>query len=84
MKQTEQLEPAKSIISRAGGVDAVAAITGRHRTRVYRWMYSTDRGGTGGEIPQKEARKILDHARKNGIELTADDFMPVRAPEVAA
>jgi hypothetical protein len=68
------MEPAKTIIDRFGGVEVVAAITGRHVSRVYRWMYPRDRGGTGGLIPQGEARKLLAHAKASNIPVSADEF----------
>lgn len=77
------MNPAASIISRMGGVEAVAAITGRHISRVYRWTYPVERGGTGGEIPRKEARKILAYARDNGIGLSAEDFLTPLSGEAA-
>lgn len=75
--RTEHLDPARSIIARLGGVDAVAQITKKSRTRVFRWMYPADRGGTGGLIPQREIPKLLDEAKDRKIKLTPADFMPV-------
>jgi hypothetical protein len=78
------LEPAKSIIGKLGGPEKVAEITGRHISRVYRWMYSAARGGTGGVIPHGEARKLLDYADANGIDLQpADFFASTEGSEVA-
>jgi translation initiation factor IF-1 len=74
---TEHLNPAKSIIERLGGVDVVAEICGKDRTRVYRWMYPRKRGGTGGLIPQTEFHKLLDYAKRHGIRLRPGDFMAV-------
>jgi hypothetical protein len=74
------LDPAKSILDRIG-YEAAAAVTGKHISRVYRWTYPTDRGGTGGVIPHADALKLLDHARANSIALTEADFM--RAPSAA-
>lgn len=80
--QSVHLEPARTIIERLGGVDEVAKITGKHRTRVFRWMYSADRGGTGGLIPQREIPKLLQFAREAGIRLRHADFFA--ATEAAA
>lgn len=71
---TERLDPAKAIIEKVGGAHAVAQITGRSVTRVYRWMYPADRGGTGGLIPQREAGKLLDYAAEHGISLAPAEF----------
>lgn len=68
------LDPAKSVIAKAGGVDAVATITGKHISRVYRWMLPPAKGGTGGTIPSKPAKAILLHAETEGLPITAADF----------
>jgi hypothetical protein len=75
----DRLEPAASIIAQMGGVEAVALITKRHVSRVYRWMYPKENGGSGGIIPQAEAAKLLAHARDNRIKLNAADFFGKRA-----
>lgn len=74
------MDPAKSILDRIG-YEAAAAITGKHISRVYRWTYPTDRGGTGGVIPHSDALKLLKHARSKSIHLTEADFL--RAPKSA-
>ncbi len=76
------MEPAKSIISKFGGHDKVAEIAGVAYTAPYRWCHRVEKGGTGGLIPQKHHPKLLAHARANGIDLRAEDFLPVS--EVAA
>lgn len=77
----KHLEPAKSIISKIG-IEKVSEITGKHVSRVYRWMYPKERGGTGGMIPQGEAPALLAYAKANEIDVSADDFFAV--PETAA
>jgi len=74
------LEPAKTIIGMLGGPERVAVITGRHVSRVYRWMYPAHRGGTGGVIPYAEARKLLEHAAANGINLQPAHFFAAPGP----
>lgn len=56
-----RLDPAYSIIAMCGGAAAVARVTRRSVTRVYRWTYPEERGGTGGIIPMRPARKIKAH-----------------------
>lgn len=73
------LEPAKTVIEKIGGADAVAKVTGRDVSRVYRWMYPRERGGTGGVIPHPEARKLLEHAAANDIALAPGDFFAAPA-----
>lgn len=72
------LDPAKSVIAKIG-IEKVSAITGKHVSRVYRWMYPKERGGTGGRVPQEEAEKLLAYAKENSIELTPADFFAVAA-----
>jgi hypothetical protein len=69
----KHLDPAKSVIAKIG-IGEVSAITGKHISRVYRWMYPRHRGGTGGIIPQADAFRLLAHARATGLDLKPDDF----------
>jgi hypothetical protein len=71
---TEHLEPARTIIEKLGGVEVVAKITGKDESRVYRWMYSTARGGTNGAIPSELIFGLLDYAAAKGIKLRPTDF----------
>jgi hypothetical protein len=73
------MEPAQTIIRKLGGPSAVAAVVGIHRTRVSSWQRSRASGGTGGRVPQDHIPVLLDHARRNGIALTADEFLAVAA-----
>lgn len=75
----EHLEPAKSILARVG-LENAARVTRKDLSRVYRWMYPPERGGTGGLIPQKHHRALLDYARSKRIDLAAEDFLPARRP----
>lgn len=68
------MEPAASIIKLFGGAQAVAEIIGKHFSRVYRWTYPESRGGCGGMVPARDQRALLDHARKNQIDLQPGDF----------
>lgn len=78
------MEPAHTIISRLGGEAAVAAATGTAYTAPYRWQHPKDKGGTGGLIPQKHHPALLAFARRRGVTLTADDFLPTASSEEAA
>lgn len=73
------MEPARKIIEKLGGPKVVAGITGRASAAPYRWTYGTDKGGTGGLIPQRYHRALLDYARENDIPLTAEEFLPPTA-----
>lgn len=69
----KQLEPAKSVLAKVG-IRNAERVTGKSLTRVYRWMASSERGGTDGVIPSKEARKLLKFAEEQGIDLKPSDF----------
>lgn len=80
------LEPAASIIRKLGGEGAAAKLTGATYTAPYRWQASREKGGTGGLIPQRYHRMLLDHARAAGIDLRAEDFLEIQsqsAPPIA-
>jgi hypothetical protein len=78
-----RLEPASSIIRKIG-IDNVVAVTGKHVSRVYRWMYPKEKGGTGGVIPYDDARGLLAYAQTNNIDLTPGDFFAAPEAERAA
>ncbi len=73
MTTRQYLDPAYSLIKRFSGpdgklgqgIDAVAAIVGRDRTNVYRWMIPTEKGGTGGFIPGPAQRRLSEYAQKS-------------------
>ena len=74
------LDPAKTVIDICGGVDAVAEMTGRDRSRVHRWGYPKNRDGSDGYIPPKVAAELLEKAAALG--LRPEHFFP--NPEDAA
>ncbi len=71
------MEPARTIIKSLGGARKVAHLLGVHRTAVYKWTWTKEKGGTGGLIPFNHARKVIDAAKECGLSLTADDFLPL-------
>lgn len=72
----KDLNPAHSIIKDFGGAEAVAAITGKSVSQVYRWTQPKAKGGTGGLIPSANAARLLAHAQKHKMKITADRFFP--------
>jgi hypothetical protein len=68
--------PASIIIARLGGEAMVSFITGTAYTAPYRWQAARTKGGTGGLIPQRYHRKLIDYARSKGIPLNAEEFLP--------
>lgn len=78
------MEPARTIITKLGGVAAVSRLARVHRTRVSNWMRPKERGGTGGIIPQRHIRCLLDAAQRSGVALTAEDFFPLENADGAS
>lgn len=78
------MEPASTIITKCGGIAAVAQITGRSEVRVRRWGYPKARGGTDGLIPSECQQMLMEHARKYKLDLRPDDFFPEPSQEDAA
>lgn len=78
------MEPAESIIKRLGGEAVVSKITGTSFTAPYRWQHAREKGGTGGLIPQRYHRTLLDYAQQNEIELNAEDFLESASQAEAA
>jgi hypothetical protein len=84
-KKHDYLDPAYSVIQKfckpgeglSAGIAAVAAITGTHRTNVYRWMLSADARGTGGHVPAPQQRKLVEYAREKRMPLRPEDFFNV-------
>lgn len=72
--------PAKRVIEKCGsgnfraGIKVVAEITGTDKSRVHRWTYSKEKGGTDGLIPSQQQQALLDGARARGIALEPADF----------
>lgn len=77
------LRPASTIISICGGVTATARLTGRSVSRVCRWRWPSDRGGTGGLVPKDVQQALLTNARANGIALAPTDFFADPYPPLA-
>lgn len=70
-------EPAYSIIKALGGDRQVALICGlRERTSPYRWTQPKAQKGSDGLVPSKYVPVLLDYAKRQGIKLTAQDFVP--------
>jgi hypothetical protein len=70
------MEPASTIVKRLGGPKIVAKVLGVSYTVPYKWQYSKAGQGTGGTIPLRYIRTLLDYARDQNIELYAEDFIP--------
>lgn len=71
------MNPAKRVIDAFGGAGNLAKAIGRDVSRVHRWTYPENRGGTGGAIPggTKMLKKILALAKKRQIDLSLYDLV---------
>jgi len=72
-------DPADRIIRKFGGISVVARITGVTVHSVMRWRKLRERGGTGGLIPSRHNRALMEHAVANQLPITASDFLSVPA-----
>jgi hypothetical protein len=72
------MEPADSIIAKFGGPNRVAGIVKVHRTRVSKWKSPRESGGTGGLVPQRYHRTLLDYAAEQSIPFSAEEFLAPR------
>lgn len=76
------LNPAARIIGKLGGFAVVAKICDVDVSRVHRWTYEVERGGTGGFIPRKRQDLLLAAAPELNVPLTRADFFDA-APDTA-
>ncbi|MBX8803379.1 hypothetical protein HBA93_18925 [Ochrobactrum sp. SFR4] len=68
-------EPAFTLIAYLGGAKAVSSIVGKHYSRIYRWTYGTEkREGTGGLVPAKDQKLLMEWAERNNFDLQPVDF----------
>lgn len=74
---THYLEPARTVVAKLGGIQAAAEAAGVHFSRVYGWMYSREKRGTGGIIPAEHQAKLLAWAKAHGRRLKPADFFAV-------
>lgn len=59
----------------------MASITNRDISRVHRWTYPQEKGGSGGIIPPKAQDMLLAAAPAYGVSLSRDEFFhPVAEP----
>lgn len=71
----KHLDPAKTIVAKIGA-QKCAEVTGKHISRVYRWMAPREKGGTGGTIPYEDAVVLIAHFEKHGVDFSHAEFFP--------
>lgn len=76
--------PAEFVIEKCGGHAVVAEVLGVDVSRVYRFTYPKERGGTGGVIPAKHQVTLLSEMPKRGVQLLAQDFFAIPDAEAAS
>ena len=54
-----------------------------HRVTVSKWKMPRSAGGTGGIIPIQHVRPLIGMAKRVGIDLTANDFLPENEEDAA-
>lgn len=69
------LSPADWVIHVFKGVRKTARAIGRSPASVSKWAKSKDRRGSGGLIPANSQRRILEQARKYGLDITEHDLI---------
>jgi transposase-like protein len=69
------MTPADIVISRFGGVRPLARLLGKDPSTIYRWKQPADRGGLDGRVPSAVQVRLLDLARKRGVELSPADLV---------
>lgn len=77
------LAPATTIIEKFGGYARVAELLNCDVSRVYRWTYPVENGGTGGTVPAKQQAPLLEAAKRTGVNLTPADFFASASEEAA-
>ena len=69
------ISPAERTIAKFRSAQKVAEIAGVNVSNVHRWTYPKDRGGTGGLVPGRHHRRLLDAGRDPDIGLTPADLV---------
>ena len=69
-------DQANRIIRKFGGARRLAAVLRYEPSRVYKWTYSREKGGTGGLVPAASVTAIQAAADLQGIALTDSDWAP--------
>lgn len=73
--EEQKQTPASRVISAFGGVRATARILDVASSTVSRWQKAREHGGTGGKVPTKHMREVLDEAKRRGLHLSAEDLI---------
>lgn len=69
-------QQASRIIRKFGGARRLARLLGYEASRVYKWTYSREKGGTNGLVPAAVVPKIQALADLEKVHLTDSDWAP--------
>ena len=77
---TQKRSPGQLVIDLFGGGRPLARKLNAegvkvHHSSVTRWAQSKENAGTGGLVPNKYHRKLIEMARKEGFELTPEQLV---------
>lgn len=75
------LTPADCVIRAFGGVRKTARALGRDPGCISKWNWPRERKGCGGDIPTPILKKILDIAKEQKLDLTAEHLIYGRTIE---
>lgn len=78
----KHLSPAEIVINAFRGVNATARALGRKPSAISKWKKSRDDRGCGGDVPARTHRLILERARADGLDVTAEDLIYGRDVEL--
>lgn len=83
MEDENSISPvAQRIIEKCGGVAQVSAITGRTSASIYKWMWTKEKGGTGGLVPAAAQQKIMEARQRGEVSVEPADFFDFGTPAV--
>jgi hypothetical protein len=68
---------AAKVIAKFGGENQLAQFLGCSRITIYRWQYARPYG-TGGMVPSSAVDKLHAVARREGVLITSQDWLPER------
>ena len=69
------MRPADIVISRFNGVRALARLLGKDPSTIHRWRMPAVKGGLDGRVPSAAQAKLMELARLQGVQLTADELI---------
>lgn len=69
------MTPVDILVSRFGGVRALARLVKKDPSTIHRWKMPAAKGGMDGRVPSSMQTRMLELAKDHGVELTALDLV---------